>query len=66
VPGIRLLLRVGPVLLGAACALIWLRRRAMDRRAPEPRQALTTRPDGSDERPVDIVTVVDDLLDAPR
>jgi hypothetical protein len=38
----------------------------MDRRASEPRQALPTHPDGSRERPIDIVTVVDDLLDAPR
>jgi hypothetical protein len=63
---VRLLLRAGPVLLGAAAALVWLRRTAADHRAPQLPPASATRPDGSGERPVDIVTVVDDLLGAPR
>jgi len=63
-PGLRLLLRMAPFLVGAIAAAVWLQRRAPQRlaltAAPEPPQ-LETR-----YEPVDIVTVVDDLLAAGR
>jgi hypothetical protein len=63
---LRLLVRAAPFVLGAVAAAIWLRRRAPERpalpeRVPSGRfQRLPARP------PVDIVTVVDDLLGAAR
>jgi hypothetical protein len=77
VPGLRLLLRVAPFLIGALAAAVWLerRRRAQAQlRAPPPAPALEpvapTRT-GRFERepapePIDIVTVVDDLLTVGR
>ena len=63
-PGLRLLLRIAPFLVGAVAAAVWLRRRAPQRVAPPappaPRQ-LEAR-----YEPIDIVTVVDDLLAAGR
>jgi hypothetical protein len=76
----RLLARAAPLVLGAVAAAVWLRRRRPERPAlpartnpaappapgvpgdrPEPDRA------GRFERaPVDIVTVVDDLLGAAR
>ena len=57
--------RVTPFLVGAVAAVIWLRRRRAGRPAlparPEPAAA---RP--PEHAPVDIVTVVDDLLAATR
>jgi hypothetical protein len=67
---LRLLARAAPFVLGAVAAAIWLRRRTPERPAlpmrtgpaepPAARTARFARP------PVDIVTVVDDLLGAAR
>ena len=63
-PGLRLLLRVAPFLVGAIAAAVWLQRRASQRAAlappPTPPQL------ESRYEPIDIVTVVDDLLAAGR
>ena len=63
-PGLRLLLRIAPFLVGAVAAAVWLQRRAPQRvalaPAPEPPQ-LEQRYES-----IDIVTVVDDLLAAGR
>jgi hypothetical protein len=53
---VRLLLRATPILLGALAAALWLRREAA-----EPPLMLPPGPE-----PIDIVTVVDDLLDYSR
>jgi len=53
-PGLRLLLRMAPFLVGALAAGMWLQRRR-----PEP-PALAPRPPLAQ---IDIVSVVDDLLD---
>ena len=69
---VRVLARVAPFVLGAVAAAIWLRRRQPERPAlpvrtggerPSPERALRA---GLEGRPVDIVTVVDDLLGAAR
>jgi hypothetical protein len=61
--GLRLLLRATPFLLGAVAAALWLRREAAELPQLEPPK----RPERRFERePVDIVTVVDDLLLADR
>ena len=81
-PGLRLLLRFAPFLVGALAAAVWLRRRQGVRpalMAPpeplalEPPQTRTGRFDRSPpaeadahDEPVDIVTIVDDLLRAGR
>lgn len=54
--GTRLFIRATPFLLGALAAALWLRREAT-----EPPLMLPPPPE-----PVDIVTVVDDLLDYAR
>ena len=63
-PGLRLLLRMAPFLVGALAAAVWLQRRAPQRVAlaapPAPPQ-LEPR-----YEPIVIVTVVDDLLSAGR
>jgi hypothetical protein len=76
---LRLLARAAPFVLGAVAAAIWLRRRQPPRpalpvrtgvappvpaRPPRPPSGRFVR--ASERRPVDIVTVVDDLLAAPR
>lgn len=76
---LRMLARVGPLVLGALAAALWLRRRDPELRAllpgdppgpvasqpaPKPPSARFVR--ASQSAPVDIVTVVDDLLGAPR
>jgi hypothetical protein len=73
VPGLRLLLRLAP-LVGALAAAVWLRRRQLERMrlpAPPPLPGIEPPPspapprtasDGSDDERIDIVTVVDDLL----
>ncbi len=87
VPGLRLLLRFAPMLVGAVAAAVWLRRRRQERAAlmapPPPPAIEPPRPEdphpgardpeqrrrssGRFERePIDIVTVVDDLLLAGR
>jgi hypothetical protein len=62
-PGLRLLLRIAPFLVGAIAAAVWLQRRAS-------RPALVARPAPPQleehHEPIDIVTVVDDLLAAGR
>lgn len=63
----RLLLRASPFLLGALAAAIWLRRSAIERPQleppKEPEHEPATPPTRRFERePIDIVTVVDDLL----
>ena len=55
----RLILRASPFLLGALAAAIWLRRGAIERPQLEPPKPPTGR---FDREPIDIVTVVDDLL----
>jgi hypothetical protein len=73
VPGLRLLLRVAPFLIGALAAAVWLeRRRRAQAQLPAPPPAPELEPvaptrTGRFERepapePIDIVTVVDDLL----
>ena len=75
----RLLARAAPLVLGAVAAALWLRRRQPERLAlPErtgappslpavPEPPAPRRPSGRFERRrIDIVTVVDDLLGAPR
>ena len=60
-PGLRLLLRVAPFLVGALAVAVWLQRRAPQRvtlAAAPPAPQLAPR-----YEPIDIVTVVDDLLD---
>jgi predicted anti-sigma-YlaC factor YlaD len=73
------LVRAAPFVLGAAAAAVWLRRRqapppALPRRAgiepppvpPPPAPAPARRSRRFIRRPVDIVTVVDDLLGSTR
>jgi hypothetical protein len=77
VPGLRLLLRLAPLLVGALAAAVWLERRRRARSeppTPPPRRELarvaTTRTGRLEREPapetIDIVTVVDDLLTAGR
>jgi len=76
---LRLLVRAAPFVLGAVAAAIWLRRRRAERPAlpvrsgavPPPARPRAGRfdrvPSGRfARRPIDIVTVVDDLLAQPR
>ena len=61
---LRLLARAAPFVLGAVAAAVWRRRRRPEGPAPP---AKTGRVEHSSERPpVDILTVVDDLLGAAR
>jgi uncharacterized membrane protein len=63
-PGLRLLLRIAPFLVGAVAAAVWLRRRTpqlVALPAPHAPRQLEAR-----YEPIDIVTVVDDLLAAGR
>ena len=75
----RMLARVGPLVLGALAAAIWMRRRGPELPAlppgdspepmasqPEPKPPGSRFVRASQSGPVDIVTVVDDLLGAPR
>jgi len=55
----RLLLRASPFLLGALAAAIWLRRGVIERPQLEPPKPPARR---FEREPIDIVTVVDDLL----
>jgi hypothetical protein len=69
---LRVLARAAPFASGAVAAAIWLRRRRPERPAPpvpaDPVQPVPTDPvqPASERRPVDIVTVVDDLLASAR
>jgi hypothetical protein len=65
---LRLLARAAPFVLGAVAAAIWLRRRQAQRPALPVRTGVTPAARSgrfaraSDRPPIDIVTVVDDLL----
>lgn len=83
-PGLRLLLRIAPFLVGAIAAAVWLQRRAPQRAAlaappvpaqlqppqserPQSERPQLERPQPEPRHePIDIVTVVDDLLAAGR
>jgi hypothetical protein len=67
VQALRLLVRASPFLLGALAAAVWLRREMVERpqlMPPKPEPAPAPKPPTGrfERRPVDIVTVVDDLL----
>ena len=69
--GLRLLLRATPLLLGAAAAALWLRKDKVERpMLPPPQEPGPDDIEGAaielESRPIDIVTVVDDLLLAGR
>jgi hypothetical protein len=68
----RLLARAAPFVLGALAVAIWLRRRRLQgrelpgppaRALPAPAGAVPAQTERLERRPVDIVTIVDDLLD---
>ena len=67
-PGLRMLLRIAPLVVGLVAVRVWLRRREAGRReiavAAELPQIASPRP--FQREPIDIVTVVDDLLRAGR
>jgi hypothetical protein len=74
-PGFRMLLRIAPFMVGLVAVHVWLRRRGAGRRVlaapravpqigPAPQQITPER--RFQRRPIDIVTVVDDLLLAGR
>ena len=69
-PGLRLLFRMAPFLVGAVAVGVWLRRRAEQKALPAAPQARELEAGRHAERfqrePIDIVTVVDDLLLAGR
>lgn len=67
-PGPRLLLRMAPFILGVVAAKVWLRRRAAARKALTADQGLRQVESARrfERGPIDIVTVVDDLLQAGR
>jgi hypothetical protein len=65
-PGLRILLRAAPFIVGVLAAAVWLQRNRVERPLLEPPRE----PAGRFERepahePIDIVTVVDDLLGSP-
>ena len=67
--GLRLLLRVTPIVLGAAAAAVWLRKERVERPmlpAPAEPADLEGAAIELESQPIDIVTVVDDLLLAGR
>jgi hypothetical protein len=77
VPGLRLLLRIAPFLVGALAAAVWLERRRRGQAqlpapppAPELEPVTRTRTARFEREPapepIDIVTVVDDLLSVGR
>jgi hypothetical protein len=59
-PGLRLLIRAAPFLVGVLAAAVWLRRTHLE--LPQ----LEERTGRFEREPIDIVTVVDDLLLAGR
>jgi hypothetical protein len=78
-PGLRMLLRIAPLVVGLVAVRVWLRRREAGRRAlaaaakvaqigaaPAPEEPETAPPRRFQRQPIDIVTVVDDLLRAGR
>ena len=71
-PGLRLLLRMAPFIVGAVAVGVWLRRRGEERKAlPAGVEVRELGAHADPKRrfqrePIDIVTVVDDLLQAGR
>jgi hypothetical protein len=78
-PGLRMLLRMAPLVVGALALGVWLHRREQARialppapglpeigRAAAPEERQTDSPASLEREPIDIVTVVDDLLLAGR
>jgi hypothetical protein len=66
-PGLRILLRTAPFLVGMLAAAVWLRRTHAVRpqlEPPDPRSGRFERE--PEHEAIDIVTVVDDLLDIGR
>jgi hypothetical protein len=81
VPGLRILLRFAPFLVGALAAAVWLRRRRVERTplpaAPPPpvlepspvpaaAEPVAAPPEPAVGEPISIVTIVDDLLEIGR
>jgi hypothetical protein len=60
-PGLRILVRMAPFLVGVIAAAVWLQRRE-PRRAALPAAPAPPQLDPR-HKPIDIVTVVDDLLE---
>ena len=66
-PRLPMLLRIAPFLVGMVAVRAWLRRRQAGRRALAPAEVPQLEPARRFQRePIDIVTVVDDLLLAGR
>ena len=65
-PGLRLLLRSAPFLIGVVAAAVWLRRVQVERPLLEPPKPPEPSSGRFQREPIDIVTVVDDLLTAGR
>jgi hypothetical protein len=81
VPGLRILLRFAPFLVGALAAAVWLRRRRVERAplppvpprpvlepspVPAAGEPLAAPPEPTAADPISIVTIVDDLLEIGR
>jgi hypothetical protein len=67
-PGLRMLLRIAPLVVGVVAVRVWLRRREAGRRAlaAAPQVPQSEAAASFQRQPIDIVTVVDDLLLAGR
>jgi hypothetical protein len=67
-PGLRMLLRIAPLVVGLVAVSVWLRRREAGRRALVAAAEVPqiAPPRRFQRQPIDIVTVVDDLLLAGR
>ena len=67
-PGLRMLLRIAPLVVGLVAGSVWLRRREAGRRALVAAAEVPqiAPPRRVRRQPIDIVTVVDDLLLAGR
>jgi hypothetical protein len=66
--GLRTILRIAPFVVGLVAVRVWLRRRAAGSRAlaPAPDAPRISPARRFEREPIDIVTVVDDLLLAGR
>ncbi len=80
-PGLRILLRFAPFLVGALAAAVWLRRRRVERTplpaaplppvlepspVPAAAEPAAAPPEPAAGEPISIVTIVDDLLEIGR
>ena len=80
-PGLRILLRLAPFLVGALAAAVWLHRRRVERTplpaapplpalepspAPPAAEPVVAPPEPAVGEPISIVTIVDDLLEIGR